>query len=261
MQEMVYIYVLVAVCGAIIGSFLNMLIYRLPRNISTVMGWSRCPNCRTNIALYDNIPIISYLILLGRCRRCKSPISPRYPVVELLNAGCYLLFLCLDGITPVFFAHCYLASSLIVIFFIDFEFQIIPDKIILPGIAVGLLSSVFINPPGIVNSFIGFLVGGVSLLAVAYLGEWMFKKEAMGGGDIKMAAMMGAFVGWQKILLIFLGGAVIGLIASIIWMIISQKVRSKRLIPFGPFLAIAAMLVITVGDQIIRLYVNYFLGF
>jgi leader peptidase (prepilin peptidase)/N-methyltransferase len=261
MQDMAYNYFMITVIGAVVGSFLNMLIYRLPRNLGIFLGWSKCPTCRTNIAFYDNIPVVSYFILLGRCRWCKSPISPRYPIVELLNAGCYLLFLYLDGISPAFFAHCYLVSSLIVIFFVDFEFQIIPDMITLPGIAVGLISSIFINPLGIVNSFIGFLVGGVSLLAVAYLGEWIFKKEAMGGGDIKMAAMMGAFVGWQKILLIFLGGALIGLIASIFWMAVSQKVRHKRLIPFGPFLAIAALLTAAAGDQIIQFYIENFLSF
>ncbi len=259
MQDIVYMYILVAVFGLAIGSFLNVLIYRLPRNVKIILERSSCPNCRSKIALYDNIPILSFLILLGRCRTCKSPISPRYPMVELLNSAAYVLFLHLDGLTPAFFAHCYLASSLIAIFFIDFEFQIIPDKISLPGLIVGLASSIFVHSPGILNSLIGILVGGGSLLLVAYLGEWLFKKEAMGGGDIKMAAMMGAFVGWQKVLLIFLGGAVIGLVASIFWMAISRKVRSKRMIPFGPFLAIAAMVIVIVGDDLLRFYFDNFL--
>ncbi len=255
-----YIYGLVVLLGLAVGSFLNVLIYRLPRDKKMIFERSVCPNCRTKIPFYDNIPLISYLILLGKCRICNAPISPRYPAVEMLNCAFYLFFLHLDGLTLQFPAHCFLASSLIAIFFIDLEFQIIPDKITLPGIVVGLVSSIFINPPGPVNALIGFIVGGGSLLAVAYLGEWLFKKEAMGGGDIKMAAMMGAFVGWQKVLLIFLGGALIGAVVSIIWMMFSKKVRSKRLIPFGPFLAIAAVLVVVYGDRLLQFYIENFLG-
>jgi leader peptidase (prepilin peptidase)/N-methyltransferase len=261
MQDIVYIYILMGALGLAVGSFLNVLIHRLPRNKRVIFERSTCPNCRTQIAFYDNIPIISFLLLLGRCRRCKTPISPRYPIVEFLNAACYLLFFYIDGLNLAFVAHCYLASSLIVIFFIDCEFQIIPDKITLPGIAVGLVSSIFVSPPGIVSSAIGLVVGGGALLSVAFLGEWLFKKEAMGGGDIKMAAMMGAFVGWQKVLLIFLGGAVIGLIVSIVWMVFSKRLRRHRLIPFGPFLALAALVVVIAGDQILRFYIDNFLRF
>jgi leader peptidase (prepilin peptidase)/N-methyltransferase len=147
-----------------------------------------------------------------------------------------------------------------VIFFIDLEFQIIPDKITLPGIVIGLTAALFVNPPGIINALLGFAVGGGALIAVAYLGEWLFKKEAMGGGDIKMAAMMGAFVGWQKVLLIFLGGAVVGMFVSIAWMLVSKKIRSERVIPFGPFLALAALIVVIYGDQILNFYVSTFLA-
>jgi leader peptidase (prepilin peptidase)/N-methyltransferase len=259
MYDAPIIYIFVALLGLATGSFLNVLIYRLPREKKIVWQRSVCPHCGQKIPIYFNIPLISYLILRGKCHFCKAPISIRYPLVESLNAAAYLFFLYLDGLTPEYAVHCYFVSSLIVIFFIDLEFQIIPDKITLPGIVVGLAASIFINPPGVINALVGFVVGGGALLAVAYLGEWMFKKEAMGGGDIKMAAMMGAFVGWQKVLLIFLGGALVGMIVSLVWILFSKKVRSERLIPFGPFLALAALIVVIYGDQILRYYIDNFL--
>ncbi|MCP4567676.1 MAG: prepilin peptidase [FCB group bacterium] len=254
-----YIYFLAALLGLAIGSFLNVLIYRLPREQKVVLERSCCPNCRKRIAFYDNIPVISYLVLLGKCRICNAPISARYPMVEILNAALYVFFIFLDGLTLQLALHWFLASALLVIFFIDLEFQIIPDKITFPGMVIGLIGAFFVETPGIVNALIGFVVGGGALLAVAYLGEWLFKKEAMGGGDIKMAAMMGAFVGWQKVLLIFMGGAVIGMIVSLIWMGMSEKVRKERLIPFGPFLAVAALIIVVYGDSLLSFYINNFL--
>ncbi len=252
-------YIFAGLLGLAIGSFLNVLIYRLPRDKKTVLERSACPHCGQPIPFYLNIPLISYIILGGKCRKCKGPISFRYPLVEALNAGLYIFFLHIDGLTFQLPVHYFLVSSLIVIFFIDLEFQIIPDKITLPGIVIGLAASLLVQPPGIVDSLIGFAVGGGSLLLVAYLGEWIFKKEAMGGGDIKMAAMMGAFVGWQKVLLIFFGGAILGMIVSILWMSLSKKVRSQRIIPFGPFLALAALIIIVYGDRILHFYINTFL--
>ena len=253
------IYTFVALLGLAVGSFLNVLIYRLPRNKKIIFGRSACPHCGKTIPFYHNIPLISFLILGGKCRECRRPISFRYPLVEFLNPAFFVYFLYLDGLTGAWLAHAYLASSLIVIIFVDLEFQIIPDRITIPGIAVGLLSAIFLSPPGIVGGLIGFLVGGGTLLAMAYLGEWLFKKQAMGGGDIKMAAMLGAFVGWQKVLLIFMGGAAIGMVASIVWMIVSKKVRTERIIPFGPFLAMASFIVVAYGDPIMTFYVANFL--
>jgi leader peptidase (prepilin peptidase)/N-methyltransferase len=260
MQPSLIIYVFVGLFGLAIGSFLNVLIYRLPRKKKTIRERSACPHCGQTIPVHLNIPIISFLILGGKCNNCQYPISFRYPLVEFLNAALYVIFLYYDGLTPVLPIHYFLVSSLIVIFFIDLEFQIIPDKITLPGIVIGLTAALFVNPPGIINALLGFAVGGGALIAVAYLGEWLFKKEAMGGGDIKMAAMMGAFVGWQKVLLIFLGGAVVGMFVSIAWMLVSKKIRSERVIPFGPFLALAALIVVIYGDQILNFYVSTFLA-
>ncbi len=254
-----YIYLFLTLIGLSIGSFMNVLIYRLPRKIPLIFSRSSCPNCRMPIPFYCNIPVLSYLILLGHCKICRHPISPRYPFVEILNAAAYILFYYLYGWSLQLPVHCFLVSSLIAIFFIDLEFQIIPDAITIPGMIIGLASAIFVTPPGIINSVIGFFVGGLSLLAIAYLGEWLFKKESMGGGDIKMAAMLGAFVGWQKIILIFFGGAVIGMLVSIIWMPLSKKVRHERVIPFGPFLALAAFIIVVYGDQILKYYIENFL--
>ncbi|MFH1701465.1 MAG: A24 family peptidase [Candidatus Zixiibacteriota bacterium] len=259
MDKQLLIYLLLALTGLSIGSFTNVLIYRLPRKMPLVFSRSICPNCRMPIPFYCNIPVLSYILLLGRCKICRHPISPRYPLVEILNAAAYILLYYLNGWSPQLPIHCFLASSLIVIFFIDLEFQIIPDAITIPGMIIGLASAVFVSNLGILNSIIGFLVGGLSLLAIAYLGEWLFKKEAMGGGDIKMAAMLGAFVGWQKVILIFFGGAVIGMLVSIVWMLISRKIRHERVIPFGPFLALAAFIIIIYGEQILEYYIKTFL--
>ncbi len=255
MQDYMYSYLFVGLLGLAIGSFLNVLIYRIPQKKTIIFARSACPNCRMPIPFYHNIPVLSYMILLGKCKICRHPISARYPLVELLTAGFFLLFYYLDGFSIMLAVHCFLSASLIVIFFIDLDHQIIPDVITYPGMVIGLASAFFV-PPGIIDAVIGFFVGGLSLLGVAYLGEWLFKKEAMGGGDIKMAAMMGAFVGWQKILLIFFGGAVIGMIVSIVWMGVSKKIRSSRVIPFGPFLAMAAIMVVIFGEKVINYYIQ-----
>ncbi|MCP4704050.1 MAG: prepilin peptidase, partial [candidate division Zixibacteria bacterium] len=151
------------------------------------------------------------------------------------------------------------SSALIVIFFVDIDFQIIPDLITLPGMVLGLGVSFLPNSIGIIDSLIGLFVGGGVLYLIAILGDWLFKKESMGGGDIKMTAMLGAFLGWQKVVLIFFGGAVIGLVVSIVLMIVSKEIRSTRTIPFGPFLAAAAMIAIIYGDALISFYLNNFL--
>jgi leader peptidase (prepilin peptidase)/N-methyltransferase len=250
---------LIFLFGLAVGSFLNVLIYRLPRGKKIVLERSACPHCSHQIPFYHNIPVLSFILLRGKCQNCRKRISWRYPLVELINASLFLLFFYVDGLTWHLPFHMFLMSALVTIFFIDLEFQIIPDKITLPGIAIGLFGAIVAPPPGIVQALIGTVVGGGGLLLVAYFGEWLFKKEAMGGGDIKMAAMMGAFVGWQKVLLIFMGGAFIGMVVSLVWMALSKKLRQERLIPFGPFLALAAVMAVVYGDQIIRFYLGTFL--
>ena len=252
-------FAVIAIVGLAVGSFLNVVIYRLPRNIGFFMARSVCPSCSQQLKWYHNIPLLSYLVLGGKCGFCKTRISLRYPLIELVNALAYMHFYWHRGISVEFFIYCLLSTSLIVVFFIDLDFMIIPDSITLPGIVLGLVVSFVPGGLDWLDSLIGLLVGGGALWFIAVLGEWLFKKESMGGGDIKLVAMLGAFLGWQKILLIFISSAFIGLVVSIAVMAVSSKLRKERVIPFGPFLALAAMLAICYGEQIINFYICNFL--
>lgn len=252
-------YATVGVIGLAIGSFLNVVIYRLPRKINFFISRSVCPACSAKLKWYHNIPLLSYLVLRGKCGFCGARISVRYPLVESINAALYLYFFWQHGLTAEFFIFSFISSCLIAVFFIDLDFMIIPDTITLPGIIIGF--AVSFVPGGLdwIDSLIGLLVGGGALWFIAILGDWLFKKESMGGGDIKLSGMLGAFLGWQKVLLIFVSSALIGLVVSIIVMAFSSKLRENRMIPFGPFLALAAMLAICYGQQIIDFYVSNFL--
>ncbi len=258
-MENIILTAFIAFIGLLIGSFLNVVIYRVPLKTMLKKSRSECPKCHAQLKWYHNIPLLSYLFLRGKCSFCNEKISIRYPLVELLNSVFYGLFFWKFSLTSEFFVFALIISALIVIFFIDLDHQIIPDVITLPGIIVGLAVSFLPDGIGILNAFIGFLVGGGSLYLVAELGEFLFKKESMGGGDIKMAAMLGAFLGWQKVLLIFMLSSVVGLVVSIALMSVSEKLRKERIIPFGPFIAIAAVIAISYGDQIINFYLQNFL--
>lgn len=253
-------FILAGVAGLVIGSFLNVVIYRVPRKIGLVTGGSHCPHCSQPLRWFHNVPLVSYLVLRGKCATCSQRIPLRYPLVELLNAGFYLYCYWQIGISVQSIALAVLSSALLVILFIDLDFQIIPDSITLPGMVVGLAVSFGPDGLGIVNSLIGLVVGGGVLYAIAMLGDWLFKKESMGGGDIKMAAMLGSFLGWQKILLVFISSAVIGVIVTLVLMLFSARLRRERLVPFGPFLSLAAGLAVVAGDQIINFYVTNFLS-
>jgi len=250
----------VLMAGLVIGSFLNVLIYRLPRGKQFLVGRSSCPNCGNTIRWYHNIPVLSYLWLCGKCAYCRKPISFRYPLVELLNGVGYLYFFWEHAWSVDFGIFAFLTSTLIVIFFIDLDHQLIPDSITLPGIIVGVGVSVIPGGTSPVQSLIGLLVGGGALYLIALLGDWLFRKDSMGGGDVKMAAMLGAFLGWQKVLFIFLASAAIGLVVSVIIMSFSKKLRQTRVVPFGPFIALAAVAAIVWGDVLIDFYIHNFLG-
>ena len=252
--------IFIGLTGLALGSFLNVIIYRVPRKIGFVADRSVCPSCGRQLRWFHNIPLLSYLFLRGRCAFCRERISLRYPLVEGLNALMYTWFWIQLGPTAGFVGLAFLSSALLVIFFVDLDFQIIPDSITLPGMVLGLAVSFFDGQIGIVSSIIGLLVGGGALYLVAVLGDWLFKKESMGGGDIKMAAMLGAFLGWQQVLFVFMASAVIGLVVSLVIMAFSARLRETRMIPFGPFLAMAAMVSILYGERIVGLYVTHFLG-
>lgn len=241
--------------GAVVGSFLNVCIYRLPNNESLVFPASHCPKCGYKIPPYDNIPLLSYLLLGGRCRFCKIRISPQYPVVELIN-GLLTLFLFMKlGFSLTFLVLFIFCSALVAITFIDLEHRIIPDVISIPGIVIGFIASFFLPWLGWQNSLIGILAGGGSLLLVAYGYQLIAKKEGMGGGDIKLLAMMGAFLGWKAVPFIIFASSLVGSVIGITLMLV-QKKDSKLAIPFGPFLAFGAILYIFFGRQLIHWYLN-----
>lgn len=255
---MTYILVAAALIGAVIGSFLNVCIHRLPRGGSLVRPASQCPACGAPIRFYDNVPILSFLILGGRCRSCKTGISLRYPMVEALNALAYTGIVLRYGPgwhTPALWAFC---SAMIVITFIDLDFQIIPDAITLPGILVGLAASATVLPDpfahdamlGFRDGMIGFLAGGSLFYIVAVL-----SRGGMGGGDIKMMAMVGSFLGWKAVLLTTFAGSLIGSVAGIFLMAFRGKGRKTK-IPFGPFLALGAVISVFAGREILVLYLG-----
>lgn len=244
------------VFGMVVGSFLNVCICRMPRDESVVSPPSHCPQCAYLIKWYDNIPLLSYLFLKGKCRGCGAHISLQYPLVELLNGILTLLLFLRFGPTPVFAALFLFCSALVVITFIDLEHQIIPDEISLSGIVIGFLLSFFLQGHSWLNSLLGILLGGGSLLLVAYGYQLLTGNEGMGGGDIKLLAMMGAFLGWKAVPFIIFSSSLIGSIIGVSIMLF-QKKDAKLAIPFGPYLAFSAVLYIFYGKPLIQYYLNF----
>jgi leader peptidase (prepilin peptidase)/N-methyltransferase len=252
-------YIVVFAIGALLGSFLNVCIHRLPRRESVVWPASRCPSCGTPIAAYDNIPILSYLWLRGRCRTCRSRISLRYPVVELANAAGYGTILWWFGWNWSAAVYALLFSALLVVTCIDLAHQIVPDVITLPGIALGLLCASMILPVGLVNSTLGIAVGGGILWVMAWISPYLFGREGMGGGDIKLLAMIGAFLGWKPTLLTIMVGAVAGSAVGI--GLISLKImRREQYLPFGPFLALGAVVAMFFHREVLAWYYGLLAG-
>jgi leader peptidase (prepilin peptidase)/N-methyltransferase len=262
--------------GLIIGSFLNVCIVRVPRDWSIVTPPSQCPRCRAPIKFYDNIPVISFILLRGKCRSCGLPISYRYPLVELLNALLYAWIVNEFGISGEAFLMMVLCSSLIVITFIDFDHQIIPDVITLPGMVLGLLVAPFFMTTltdtlpfrldlllphagpylrGFLNAFIGLLLGGGPLLAIGWTWEKLRHVEAMGGGDVKLMGMVGSFLGWKGALLTIMLGALAGSLAGLM-LIMLKRHTMEKVIPFGPFLALGAVATAFYGSDIILWYLG-----
>lgn len=239
--------------GLCIGSFLNVCIIRLPAGRSIVRPASACPQCGQTIRWFDNIPLLSYIILRGRCRGCQTPISLRYPIVELLTglfAMALWLRMGLDVQTLVYFLF---VAALLVITFIDLDHRIIPDVISLPGIPIGFAASFIIPHLTWTESLIGILIGGGSLWAVAWVYQLLTGKDGMGGGDIKLLAMIGAFLGWKGVLFTIMASSLTGTIVGIAVMLRKGK-GMKMAIPFGPFLAIGAILYLFFGPQLIDWY-------
>jgi len=259
----IILYIPVFLLGLVVGSFLNVCIYRIPRRLSVIMPPSRCPSCNIPIKPWDNIPIASYILLGGRCRFCKSRISFRYPLVEFLNAALYVLVLWRFGFgwhAVLYFAF---SSALLVISFIDLDFQIIPDRITLLGIPIGFLAGSFLLPDpfvrssllGVKESLIGMIIGFGFFYLVALLGSAIFKKEALGGGDIKMMAMVGGLMGWKTVILTTFLGSLTGSVFGILLIVLKGKGK-KAQIPFGPFLALGTIITLFYGQEIASWYLG-----
>jgi leader peptidase (prepilin peptidase) / N-methyltransferase len=245
------------VLGAVIGSFLNVCICRLPAGESIAYPASRCPHCQAAIRWYQNIPILSYLLLWGRCANCRCGISSRYPLVEALTGALFVLIFLSFGVqwaTPVYWLF---AAALVVVTFIDLDHQIIPDVISLPGIPIGFLAVFGVPWISWSDSLLGILAGGGSLFLVAASYQLLTKKEGMGGGDIKLLAMIGAFLGWQAVLPVIFISSFIGSLVGVPLMLI-KKADRRLAIPFGPFLALGALVYLLWGRMLLRWYLNLF---
>lgn len=234
--------------GAAIGSFLNVCIFRIPAGQSIVVPSSHCPRCGHVLKPYDNIPILSYFILKGRCRHCGERISYQYPLVETLTALLSLLLFMKYGFSLPYVSTFMFVCVLIVVTFIDLAHQIIPDVITLPGIPVFFLLAIFVMDVSIPDSLLGIFLGGGFLFLVAALYEILTKREGMGGGDIKLLAMMGAFLGWESLFFIILVSSLLGAVVGIITVIV-QKRGFRYAIPYGPFLSIAGTAYLFIGEH------------
>jgi leader peptidase (prepilin peptidase)/N-methyltransferase len=254
--------VFVFLAGLCIGSFANVCIYRLPKKLSIVKPGSKCPSCDTPIKPWHNIPIISFILLGGKCGYCGARISRRYPSVELVCGilfvyAFYDLFYLRDNLY-LFLVGLYLSAAFLIIFLIDFDHKIIPDSISVSGIVIGFAASFLPNMPlNWLGSLIGILVGGGLFLAIAEIGDRVFKKESMGGGDIKLAAMIGAFLGWKGILMVLGIGSFLGALIGGLALLLAKNRESARTIPFGPFLVTAAMIVFYWGNDLLYAYLKF----
>ncbi len=280
------IIIILFILGICIGSFLNVVIYRMPEGLSIVTPRSHCFKCQKMIEWYDNIPLLSYIILRGKCRHCGAGYSPRYFLVELLTG---ILFLVVNwafkGPNAASFVFTIVTCMLIAISFIDLDHFIIPDELSLSGIVFGLVVAVILcfkpttnglfpveNPNNLlfpvfktwaplVDSFLGLLLGGGILWGIGLIAQAILKKEAMGGGDVKLLAFVGAFTGWMPIILALMISSLVGSIVGIIQLYLMKRKDSEteltgHYIPFGPFLAIGSLISILWGHLIIEWYLN-----
>jgi leader peptidase (prepilin peptidase)/N-methyltransferase len=241
------------VLAALLGSFLNVCIARLPRSESIVSPPSHCPRCDAAIRAYDNIPLVSFALLGGRCRACRAPISWRYPLVEALAVAAGALVLWQLGPTWDGLRAFVFLLALIAITFTDLEHNIIPDWITLPGILVGLAFQLYPSPRAVIEGLLGCLLGGGIFYAIAWLSPKVFGQEGMGGGDIKLAGMMGAFLGWKVVLLAIYVGILMGGLVGVLLLLLRLK-RFRQYMAFGPFLALGGVVAVLWGHPVLGWY-------
>ena len=242
--------------GTVVGSFLNVCIYRLPKEESIVAPRSRCPACQSPIHALDNIPLISFALLRGRCRACGASIAWRYPLVETLTGILFALTVVRFGVTlQAAFLLTFLAG-LIVISFIDLDHQIIPNVITLPGIPLGILTGFLFRDPPLLDRLIGALAGAGFLYLVLFYGGVLYGQEAMGEGDLNLIAMVGAFLGWKAVIVTILVGCLVGSAVGLS-LIALRRLGRRQHIPFGPFLSLGAVVALFWGDRMIAWYLGF----
>lgn len=243
--------------GLVWGSFLNVVIYRLPRGKSIVKPPSSCPHCQKRIKFYDNIPLLSYILLQGKCRYCQHKISFTYPLVEFLTPSCFVLLYVHYSLSFYFFASCLFTSALIVLCFIDFYHQILPDEITLPGLTLALIYSLFRPDLSLTQALVGAVVGSGFLLFIYGAYYLLRRKEGLGMGDVTMMLMVGAYLGWLQafftLILASLAGALVG-----VFFILFKKKNLQYSLPFGTFLAPAAFFSLLWGEKILRAYLSLY---
>lgn len=242
--------IIIVLLGLAIGSFLNVCIYRIPEKKSIAFPPSHCPSCKHNLSVVELIPVLGYLLNKGRCRYCGAKISLQYPLVELITGLAFLLLFNKFLISVDFLKYAVLTSLLIVITFIDLERQEIPDELIIFGLIAGLLINLYHIKAHMIIGILGFILGGGLFLIIA-----MVTSGAMGGGDIKLMAVLGLFFGWKYIIMIALFSFIIGAVVSLLLVAFKKKGR-KDFIPFGPFIATAAIAVIFFGPEILQAYLQ-----
>jgi len=244
-----------AALGCVVGSFLNVCIYRLPIRKSIVWPASACTKCGHELSWYENVPIASWLVLRARCRQCGEPIAMRYPIVEAITGAMFALAWWYYGPGLVLAARLVFGCALLVLFAIDLEHHLLPNAITLPGIIVGFVLSAASGEPGWIDSLIGIALGGGMLFAIAEIYYRVRKEEGLGMGDVKMLAMIGAFVGWKLTLLTLMFASLSGTIVGLA-LIVSKRGSMKYALPFGTFLALGAAAAATVGQPLLDWYVN-----
>jgi leader peptidase (prepilin peptidase) / N-methyltransferase len=242
--------------GAIVGSFLNVCIYRLPRGESVVTPRSHCPGCGTLIRAWDNIPLLSFLHLRGRCRDCGRPISSRYPLVEGLTGLLFALTVARFGMTPLAGSLLFLVSALVVIAFVDIDHQVIPNVITLPGIPLGLLAGLAVGGPPVLDRILGALTGAGFLYLVLLYGGALYGQDAMGEGDLNLIALIGAFLGWRAVILTLIAGCLTGSLVGL-GLIALRRLGRREHMPFGPFLVFGALVSLFWGDMLFEWYASH----
>ena len=248
--------VLAGVFGLSVGSFLNVCIHRLPADQSLVWPRSYCPRCRTPLRWYDNMPLLGYAMLGGRCRACRTPISAMYPLVEAMTAGVFVAGYLLFGAQLLLVPRLVFACAMIVLFVIDLQHKILPNQITLPGMAVGLVLG-GLTGPGWISSSLGIAAGAGSLFAVAEVYYRVRGEEGLGMGDVKMLGMIGAFLGWKLALLTLMLSSLLGSIVGVAILLV-KKESLKYALPFGTFLAIGALVSSVAGDALLAWYLGLY---